>query len=172
MSPWPPLRSNEFTAGGLAVEPTLTLSLRSGLTAAAGPAQFLTVIELEGCAMRVDVRRIETTKGLFFTKPVFRVEYRVIFSEDELAVIHRRRLGDFVIFERKNDVYYPLTGETTDSVLKINYLLRKGPCIKTFDTLSAAMEFERQLKEEHLPRLSAFLKGNMQTGTSSDKYEL
>ena len=103
--------------------------------------------------MHVTVTTAEDTKGLFFKKPVYRVHYHVVFSDEELAIIKERRLSGLTVFQY---VYDPHTRLGT-AIVPLYGLIKKTHTVRDFDTSIEAQAFAIELKEKIFPRLKKHL---------------
>lgn len=127
--------------------------------------------------MRVNIEHKETTTGLIFRKGVHSVVLTVSFTEEERAVIHKHRLQDTIIVERRlpNFRLKGMDRETYENLkdtyhLKISNLL-KGPDTWTVETPLDAKVYDEEVRAA-LPRLKSYIEGNATPVKKSETFEL
>ncbi len=125
--------------------------------------------------MKATVNRTEhqnkVKTGLFSSKtvPSYSVSATIDFSEEELAIIRKQKIGDIVVHSYKQMTMKdgsPLMFDYT-----IDFIVKNKTISDKFDTVIEASTFERKLKEDILPTLKGFIDGNADSGNKSETLE-
>lgn len=116
--------------------------------------------------MRVHIEHREKTHGLFRSRSQIEVVVLVEFAEEELLIIERRALHDFIVLERSPDLRLATKLDPEEAItweqsfhLRIRDLLAAGPDRFTLDTPGDAKAYQTRLTEA-LKHLKAFILDN------------
>ena len=125
--------------------------------------------------MKATVSRTEhqnkVKTGMFSSTmvPSYTVSAAVQFSEEELAIIRKQKIGSVVVHTCEQGTFKdgsPITFDYT-----IDFIVKNGSFGDSFKRMIDAGTFERKLKEDILPTLKGFIAGNENTGNTSETLE-
>jgi hypothetical protein len=101
--------------------------------------------------MRITLETEERQFGLMFKKPKWWVNCTIFFSDEELAIIRERALGDAVVYTQ---VHHNMQDDPIDRTLA--EVVKHGISC-SYNTPIEAKQFEQHLKEQLLPTLKEYL---------------
>ncbi len=99
-------------------------------------------------------------------KPKWFVNCKIVFSDEELAIIRQRDLRDLEVY---TEVHHNMPGEPINRTL--GEVVKHGIAC-SFNTPIEAKQFEQHLKEELLPNLKNYLAVSAEPMTGSTTFEL
>ena len=127
--------------------------------------------------MRVSIEHRETISGLFKKVTLHEVATIIQFTEEERAIIRKRRLEEAVILEREPNAYRTKHLSEAQKLefadifhLKVGNLL-KGTDVYACDTPIEARQYDAKLKDA-LQNLKAYLAENVEAPIGTETFEL
>jgi|SRR6516225_515832 hypothetical protein len=127
--------------------------------------------------MKVDINHKEGSQGLVFKKPIYNVTVKVQFSPEEITVLSKKGMGEYVVVERDWDMSCRERARKDPdyfNTLRPMHLyiadLLKGPDTYSCETTIEAKNYENKLMGG-LKQLKEFIQGNS-TPAESKSFEL
>jgi hypothetical protein len=119
-----------------------------------------------GDEMRITLETEEKQFGLIMKKPKWWVTCKIVFSDEELAIIRQRDLSKLEVYTQ---VHHNMPVDPIDRTL--GEVVKHGiEC--SFNTPIEAKQFEQHLKEKLLPNLKNYLTVSAEPMSGSSTFEL